>query len=199
MEKLFPIATAASRHLFVDPSIYGPWDIIASGYTGERTGYLKPGVIPNLVQLCAPTNVAMTVTEEVDPDHFVIDGILIGMMDPDHDYWKVYRANLDVKLDRLNAANWGVDTTLVIPVRNLIDVNTGKHGEGPATIEIELSLNYARATRCLEYKTAGNYDNGKPEILGLIFDLTHKDSKLLQRQFKLSAAPSVPSYRRAIA
>jgi len=196
MEKLFPIATAASRHLFVDPSIYGPWDIIWSGYSGERSSYIKPGVVPNLMKLCTPDGTYVTVTEEPDPDNFVIDGILFGMMDDG--YWKVFRANLEIKLERLNAANWGLDNKLVIPVRKLIDVNTGKHGEGPDNIEIELSLNYARATRCLQYTTAGNYDNGKPEILGLIFDLTHKDSKSFELPFKPVTAPSVPSYRREI-
>lgn len=175
MEKLYPIATAASRHLFVDPSIYGPWDIIAPGYAGERTGYLKPGVTPDLVKLCTPAGVYMTVTEEVDPDKFVIDDILFGMMVDGS--WTVMRANLDEPLTRLDAANWGLNTTLRIPMHDLININTGEHGGGTDVVEIELSLNYARATRCLQYCTVGNYDNGKPEILGLAFDLTHKDAK----------------------
>lgn len=175
MEKLFPIATAASRHLFVDPSIYGPWDIISPEYTGERTSYLKPGVTPDLVKLCTPAGVYLTVTEEVDPDKFIIDDILFGMMV--NGAWTVMRANLAETLERRDAANWGLETTLRIPMCDLVNINTGEHGVGTEVVEVDLSLNYARATRCLQYSTTGNYDNGKPEILGLAFDLTHKDAK----------------------
>jgi len=38
MSKLFPIAKAETRHLFIDPSIYAPWYITSPEYVDEQTG-----------------------------------------------------------------------------------------------------------------------------------------------------------------
>jgi len=202
MEALYPIAAAESRHLFVDPAIYDVWHIIDPDYTagGYSSGYIKPGKVPNLVELCRPKDVYLSVTEEIDLDHFYLDDILFHMH---HEgYWEQFRVYHHIKIEKLDAGNWGLNQTLQIPSRSVIHTTTGVKGLGPnypKFVEIEIKLNYARGTRCLEFSTVGNYDNDKPQILGITLDMKHKDSKSTKSLFKSAPAEVKPTYRRAVA
>lgn len=202
MEALHPIASAETRHLFVDPSVYGVWHILAPGYTagGYESGYLKPGKVPNLVELCRPKDVDMSVTEEIDLDQFYLTDILFGMHY--EGYWEQFRVYHHVKIEKLDAGNWGINTTLSIPTRSVIHTQTGVKGlniPDVDTLNIELKLNYARGTRCLEFSTEGTYDNDKPQILGITLDMVHKDSRLPGSLFKSPPAEIKQTYRREIA
>lgn len=201
MELLYPIASAETRHLFVDPSIYGVWDIIDPSYTklGYRSGYLKPGKISNLVQLCRPKEVTFSVTEEIDLDDFHIEDILFCMHHDGH--WQQFRVFHHVKVEKLDAGNWGLNGTLVIPTRQIINTETGEKGitiKGTDILNIELTLNYARGTRCLEFSTEGTYDNGKPQILGITLDMKYKDSKSEIPKFKTQMREVTQTYHREI-
>jgi hypothetical protein len=201
MEALYPIASAESRHLFVDPAIFDTWHIIDPDYTagGYSSGYIKPGKVPNLVELCRPKERYMSVTEEIDLDHFYLDDILFHMHY--EGYWDQFRVYHRIKLEKLDAANWGFNGTLSIPSRSIIHTQTGTKGLGPNypdLLEIELKLNYARGTRCLEFSTVGNYDNDKPQILGITLDMKHKDSRSTVSLFKNKPQEVVQTYRREI-
>jgi hypothetical protein len=201
MEALYPIASAESRHLFVDPAIYGVWHILAPDYTagGYSSGYIKPGKVPNLVQLCCPKDVCLSVTEEIDLDQFYLDDILFNMHY--EGYWEQFRVFHHIKIEKLDAGNWGLNQILRIPSRSVIHTETGVKGLGPNHpdfIEIEIKLNYARGTRCLEFSTVGNYDNDKPQILGITLDMKYKDSKSTVLPFKTEPKEIVQTYRREI-
>lgn len=185
MERLYPIANASTRHLFVDPSIYRPWDIIDDRYPYQQTGYLKPGKIPNLMALCMSDDVGYTVTQEPDTDKMVIEDILFGMKY--EGVWTVFRKSTQTRLTQLDQGTWGLEGLLLIPTDSVREVETGEKGIAlPDTKHIHLDMNvkYSRATRCLEFTTSGTYDNGKPQILGITFDLEYKDSKSLDLPFK---------------
>lgn len=206
MNKLYPIATAATRHLFVDPAIYHPFDIIDSHYSGEKSSFIKPGVVPNLMQLCMPEGVYYSVTEEPDFDEMYVEEILFGLHHNGN--WGVFRVPVLVRLDKLNQSNWGFKGTIKVSTREPININTGVHGVDPRpetvtdddmSLMIDLDINYARSTRCLEFTTVGNFDNSKPQILGMCFDLKYKDSKSTKSLFKAPPAEIKQTYRREIA
>lgn len=199
MEKLYPIATAATRHLFVDPAIYQPFCIIDPHYRTERSSYLKPGIVPNLMQLCMPEGQYFSVTEEPDFDNMFIDEIMFGMHYQDS--WEVFRVPVMFHLEKLDQGNWGIARPVEIPLRSPININTGKTGiELPDSLvlAIDINVHYARGTRRLEITTTGTYDNGKPQILGMCFDLTHLDSKSSTLPFKTEPKEVVQTYRREI-
>lgn len=179
MSQLFPIAKAETRHLFIDPSIYPTWDIISPGYTGEQTGFIKPGRVDNLMDLCKKDGQVFTVTEEPDFDKLIIDGLIFGMHH--QGYWQVFRIDSDFPIDKLDAGNWGIDGCFAIPTRDVINIASGEKGiKVPDTniINIDIKLNYARGLRRLEFSNSGTYDNGRVQLLGITLDLQHKDSKL---------------------
>lgn len=179
MQKLFPIATAETRHLFVHPSMREPWAIVgAEGYTGEGTSYLKPGKVKNLLKLCKPEAVTFTVFEEPDPDTMAIDGILFGIKDI-HGSWVTVRVwNVNAKVEKLNAGQWGLEGTAVVLATNLLDINTGYRPDldPKSVINIPVKLRYDRATRELEWSSDSSYDKGL-EVLGITLNLDWKDSK----------------------
>lgn len=181
MNKLHPIAKPETRQYFIDPSIYTPWDIIDGGFTGEQTSYLKPGNIPNLMDLCKKEDQVFTVTEEPDTDKLLVDGTIFAMHH--QGYWQVFRSEVGFALDKLDAGNWGFNGLIVIPMRSVINIATGEKGISlPDTnlITIDIKLNYARGSRTLEFSNTGTYDNGKPQLLGVTFDLEYKDSKIIK-------------------
>jgi hypothetical protein len=182
MFHLNPIANEETRHLFVDPSIYHVFDINDDLYKRLKleTGYVKPGKVLNLVELCRPKDLVFSVTEEIDLDQFYIDRVLFGMHH--NGAWEKFVAYLSVQINKKDAANWGVDGNLVISTDAVFNTHDGEKGiviPDTNVINIPIKLNYARGSRCLEYSTEGTYDNGKPQILGLTFDMVHKDSKII--------------------
>lgn len=179
MNKLYPIATAATRHLFVHPSIESPWDIVgATGYTGEQSAYLKPGKIENLMTLCKPEGVTFTVFEEPDPDTIAISDVLFGIKDISGHWITCRSTGTHVVLGKLNAAQWGIDGNIGILAGELIDINTGKNPQLGNTIEVRLPINirYDRATRALTWSSIPTFDDGI-EAIGIELDLDWKDSK----------------------
>lgn len=180
MEKLYPIAKAETRHLFVHPSIRSPWDIVgATGYTGEETSYLKPGKVENLMKLCKPEGVTFTVFEEPNTDKMVLDGVLFSIKDVSG-HWVTCRAVVKgLTLSKLNASQWGFEGNIDVLGEDVIDMDTGTHPhlgcvEG---IWIPIKLRYDRATRCLEWSSHVTYDNAGIELLGITLDLDWVDSK----------------------
>ncbi|UQT02793.1 hypothetical protein YUBABA_00400 [Serratia phage vB_SmaM-Yubaba] len=184
MKRLFPICNQATRDLFIHPSICQAWDIVdAEGYTsGEETSYLKPGKIKNLAKLCKPENVYFTVTEEPNPDTMMIDEIMIGIKDKDG-YWKnVNVSSVATKLEKLNAAQWGLDGHVTVDVSEGIGI--GQDGEkidlgDVKVLNIPIKLRYDRATRALEFSSSATYDREGMEVLGLILDLEWRDAKVI--------------------
>lgn len=179
MNKLYPIATAATRHLFVHPSISTPWDIVGTyGYKGEESAYLKPGKVENLMELCRPADKIFTVFEEPNPDTIAIDDVLFGVKDI-NGHWVTCRStSTDIKLTKLNAAQWGLEGPISVNVYDLIDTFSGGSvflGDKKELL-IPIKLRYDRATRALEWSSSSTFDDGI-ELIGITLDLDWKDSK----------------------
>ncbi|EBY9763988.1 hypothetical protein D5W64_12815 [Salmonella enterica subsp. enterica serovar Saintpaul] len=180
MQRLYPVATPETRHLFVDPGIQNVWGIDDSKYVGKDTSFLKPGKIPNLVLLCQPDGEKFTVTEEVDPDKIFIDEILFGIMD-DNGIWQVCIIDeLNTRLAALSPATWGLDGVISVYGNQITTIyGDSLEIDEDKIILIDIKIDYARATRCMEISSKGTYDNGKPQLYGVTFNLEHKDSKMV--------------------
>lgn len=183
MKKLFPLANKETRSLFVHPSICQAWEIGTEheGYGPEHeTSFLKPGLIPNLAKLCKPDNVYFTVTQEPNPDTMAIDELLIGIKDKEGFWHNLTLSNLEVKLERLNAAQWGIDGVVSVPVdENLTCRYDGTYihlGE-TKVINVPIKLRYDRATRALSFSSPISYDVEGMELLGMVLDIDWRDAK----------------------
>lgn len=178
MQRLYPVATSATRHLFVDPGIQDVWGIDDSKYNHKNTSFLKPGIIPNLVLLCQPDGEKFTVTEEVDPEKIFVDEILFGLMD-DNGIWQVCIAeDLNVRLAGTSPATWELHGHISVRGCQLTTIfGDSVEVDEDKIFLIDIHINYARATRCMEISSEGTYDNGKPQLYGVTFKLEHKDSK----------------------
>lgn len=184
MKKLFPIANKETRSLFVHPSICQAWEIGSEheGYGPEHeTSFLKPGKIKNLAKLCKPDNVYFTVTEEPNPETMAIDELLIGIKDKEGFWHNLTLSDLDTKVERLNAAQWGIDGMVCVPVdESLCCQYTGEPIDLGDTkvINVPIKLRYDRATRALEFFSSASYDVEGLELLGMILNLDWRDAKV---------------------
>ena len=179
MNKLYPIAKPETRHLFISPAIHQEWEISNPDYEGLKTSYLKPGKVPNLMELTRPADVRYSITEEPDMETFAITGIIYGVMDVEG-YWHVCTSeNLSVKMTRESAATWSLDGVIAIPPHQVFPATDHVVDFGEAPILVPVKLHYARGTRCLQISTSGTYDNGKPELYGITVNMDHKDSKVV--------------------
>lgn len=182
MKHLHPIATPETRHLFIDPIISAPYNICSELYTqDEETSFIKPGVVPNLMELCRPKGTRFSITEEPNMDKMYIEEVIFGAFDY-KGHWTLYRAE---DLEIYFSSNGPVGASIKGSVH--IDVNVIKDalfGDDAILMQeeilvLELDLLYERGTRRLTFKTTGSYDSGKPQILGITLNLEHKDSKLI--------------------
>lgn len=182
MQKLYPIATAKTRHLFIDPIISQPWEIMAEGYTKrEEVSYIKPGIVPNLMDLCKPEGVRFSITEEPDMEKLVVTELIFAAFDYKGD-WKLYRVeDLDWPFKSNGPVGCQIKNYGAIDVDTIKEVETGDTAifEEEFSLEIELDLLYERGTRRLTFTPTGSYDSGKPQVLGIMLNLEHKDSKLI--------------------
>lgn len=204
MNKLYPIAKESTRHLFVDPALSKPTAIHAEGYEqGELTGFIKPGRVPNLAQLCKPENTTFSVTEEPDMETLGITEILFGMFD-NNDVWTVCHVEgLDIKLKKDGPATASLKNTSIQISADLITdgifIGDKVDLKPDSIVAIDLDILYSRGTRCLEYSNKGGYDQRTPQILGLKFNLDYKDSKSTESLFKTAPAEIKQTFHREIA
>lgn len=182
MEKLFPIANKDTRHFFIEPLIHKPWYIKEPGYEPHtETSYIKPGKIPNLMELCRPEGHRFSITEEPNIDTLAIESIVFGMRNT-AGVWGLYMAKgLNIKPAANGPSHSVLEGIIVLRGHQLIDpmFDEPVDIDPAAIVPIDINLYYARGSRCLEYSNEGNIDNGKPQILGLTFKLEHKDSKIV--------------------
>lgn len=181
MKQLSPIATAATRHLFIDPIIYSTWDITGEGYVNkEETSFLKPGKIPNLMKLCMPEGVRYSITEEPDPENMFISDLMIGFKSKNGVYWEATIRELNVQLVADGPAQYVFKGPVTIEQDNLsYDDEWSSPVLDNDELTIELDVHYARGTRTLTISSPGTYDNNQPVLYGLQMDLTWKDSKIV--------------------
>lgn len=183
MNKLFPIANKATRHLFVNPIISRPSFVAGEGYvSGEMTSFIKPGKVPNLALLCQPEDVKFTVTEEPNVDTMAVTDVLFGA--PDHQgVWTLcFVRGVNAKLAKDGPSRSLLQGHIVITpgsvVTNGIFSNEPVNlGDEPVLIPIDLM--YERGTRALTLKEAEGvgFDTIKPQILGIKLNLEWVDSK----------------------
>ncbi len=184
MYKLYPVAKPETRHLFVDPVIYEPWEFFIDGYPQpSETGYIKPGTVPNLMELCRPSGVKFSITEEPNPDCLAITGILIAVKS-EGGFWVTCAIDdLNVKLNKEGPGTWSLVGDLTIPKKDLVNGYTYEEltfdNNDPLLVQIDLQ--YVRGSRTLTYSNNGNYDNCKPQLLGITLDLRHKDSAIIHQ------------------
>lgn len=180
MQKLYPIATKETRHLFISPAIYQEWSICKEVYGKGQTSYLKPGKVPNLMALCMPKDVRYSITEEPDPGTMAVDSIIYGLRDKEG-FWHVCTAeNLNIKLTQESVGNHVLNGHITIPAHRIFPNTDHDVDFGDEPILVPIDLHYARATRCLQISTSGTYDNGKAELYGITLNLDHKDSKIVR-------------------
>lgn len=183
MKKLYPVVTPSTGHLFIDPSLFKPYAINQEGYgKGEKTSFIKPGKVLNLMELCKPDNKTFTVTEEPDINTLSITEIIFGMFDRANVWTVCHVKDLDIKLSHTSPAKSVIDGPLVIGTESVTDgifIGDRVDLEPNTTFMININLTYSRGSRCLEYSNNGGYYTGKPQILGLKFNLDHKDSKIV--------------------
>lgn len=184
MQRLLPIASKETRHLFVDPAIVEPWCIEEEGYTNkETTSYIKPGKVPNLMMLCKPEGVRFSITEEPDMDKLIVDSILIGAYDIHGDF-RVFSADflnngLGVRLTRNGAIGAKLKGLVGIDTTGMIGIDGQDVEFRNDELYVDIDLTYSRGSRCLEYTNMGTFDNKEPIIYGITLSLTHKDSKIV--------------------
>lgn len=187
MNKLFPIASKATRHLFVDPAISRPSFISGEGYvSGEMTSFIKPGKVPNLALLCQPEGEKFTVTEEPSVDTMAVKEVLFGAKDH-QGVWTVCLVR-DVKglLFKDGPARSLLQGTINVHP-GFHHITDGVHPEesvnlGDKPVMIGIDLLYERGTRALTLKPIEGVgiDSGKPQILGIKLDLDWIDSKIVK-------------------
>lgn len=180
MNKLYPIAKPETRHLFVHPAVHQEWPVFNAEYSqSEKTSYIKPGKVPNLMELCRPSNVRFSITEEPDMDKFLIKDVLFGVTDLNGQYHVLVGNELDVKLTQNGPVGLELDGYVTVPMES-VGCDSESAVFGPEPFLIPVKLKYERGTRCLTLSTSGTYDNGQPELLGIILNLVHKDSKVVK-------------------
>lgn len=187
MNKLFPIASKATRHLFVDPAIARPSFISGEGYvSGEMTSFIKPGKVPNLALLCQPEDVKFTVTEEPSIDTMAVKEILFGVHDHQGIWTVCLVRGLTSQLFKDGPARSILKTTLAINPA-IHRITNGIFSEEPVNLGdkptlIPIDLMYERGTRALTLKpvAGAGIDTGKPQILGIKLDLDWVDSKIVK-------------------
>lgn len=202
MNKLKPISNQTTRHLFIDPVLSQPWCFREDGYQdNEKTSYIKPGVVPNLMALCTPAGHKFSVTEEPDINNMFVDDLVIAMFNEDGEWGHYTIPAVNAKFNITGPSTATLDGHIVI--RDIVDVldeceDPIRLPEG-SIINIPIYITYHRATRELILRSEGNFDNGKPQILGITLDLKYKDSKSTKSLFKSAPAEIKQTYRREIA
>lgn len=183
MNKLFPIASKATRHLFVDPALARPSFISGEGYvSGEMTSFIKPGKVPNLALLCQPEDVKFTVTEEPSTETMKVKEILFGAKDHQGAWTVCLVRNVDAKLAKDGPARSLLKGHVCIQpesqvINGIFSEEIVNLGDQPVLIPIDLM--YERGTRALTLKAdpRAGIDTGIPQILGIKLDLDWVDSK----------------------
>lgn len=182
MRHLHPIATSETRHLFIDPIISAPYSICSELYTkDEETSFIKPGVVPNLMELCRPKGTRFSITEEPDMDKMYIEEVIFGAFDY-KGHWTLYHVDeLEIGFSRNGPVGSEIKGSVQLDVNAIREYITGDTATlmQEEILVLELDLLYERGTRRLTFKPTGSYDSGKPEIHGIILNLEHKDSKLV--------------------
>lgn len=172
MQKLYPIASKETRHLFIDPLLSLPTFISGEGYvSGETTSFIKPGKVPNLALLCQPEGVKFTVTEEPDPNTMAVTELKVGLYDDQGEWCVVTIPDLNVLFEQDGPSRATIKGGITVP-------HLFKTG---STINIPIDLLYERSTRALTFKehpTAG-YDSGIPQVLGIKLNLDWRDAKVV--------------------
>lgn len=172
MQKLYPIANKATRHLFIEALLSRPTFISGEGYvSGEMTSYIKPGKVPNLAELCQPEGVKFTVTEEPNPETIAITGVVVGLYN-EKEQWSVAEIkDLSFELVKDGPARSVLDGHLVVP-------HPFKEG---ANANIPITVIYERGTRALTISGCprAGLDTGIPQVLGIKLNLDHRDAKLV--------------------
>lgn len=185
MQKLHPVASKATRHLFIDPLLCRPTFISAEGYvTGEMTSFIKPGKVPNLVDLCCPEDMKLTVTEEPNIETMKVAEVIFGARNYNGDWTVCHIKRLNSKLAKDGPGRAILKGYIVAPLERIYDpLNPDENvlflEDQPLVIEIDLL--YERATRTLTLKTPedAGFDTGKPQILGIRLDLDYHDAKIV--------------------
>lgn len=182
MEKLVPLVTAETRHLFVDPAVCVPWNISMKDYPGcPETSYLKPGKVPNLMDLCKPEGARFSITEEPNPDTMTIDEIVFGVFDIQGNWYLCVAEDLGITLEKDGAASMSLNGHVSIDPSTVRAMHGDYYPElSSDPILVELNVHYARGTRCFQYSTTATYDNQKPQVYGLALELDYKDSKIIK-------------------
>ena len=187
MNKLFPIASKATRHLFVDPAIARPSFISGEGYvSGEMTSFIKPGKVPNLALLCQPEDVKFTVTEEPSVETIAVKEVLFGARDHQGIWTVCLIRNVDAKLTKDGPSRSLLQGHIVFNPEST-RVTNGIYNEEPVNlgsqlVNIPIDLMYERGTRALTLKpiAGAGIDSGIPQILGIKLDLDWVDSKIVK-------------------
>lgn len=186
MEKLFPIASKATRHLFVDPAVSRPTFVKGEGYvSGEMTSFIKPGKVPNLALLAQPEDTKFTVTEEPNIDTLAVTDILFGARDHQGTWQVCLVKGVNAKLTKDGPSRSILQGHIVIhPDSPVSDGIFGDKivnlGDQPTAVPIELM--YERGTRALTLKEIDGvgYDSGKPQVLGIKLNLDWIDSRIVK-------------------
>lgn len=187
MNKLFPIASKATRHLFVDPAIARPSFISGEGYvSGEMTSFIKPGKVPNLALLCQPEGEKFTVTEEPSVKTMRVKDILFGAKDHQGVWTVCLIRDIHVGFKQDGPSRALCQTEIVIDPEDFAITNgiytQAQVNLGEGAIRIPIDLMYERGTRALTLKPVEGVgiDSGTPQILGIKLDLDWVDSKIVK-------------------
>lgn len=184
MNKLFPIANKATRHLFVDPALARPSFISGEGYvSGEMTSFIKPGKVPNLALLCQPEDVKFTVTEEPSMEIMALKDVLFGAFDSQGNWTVCLVRDLFMKFKKDGPARATLDGHILIQPHH--KVYDGVNSDQVVTLAINkptlipINILYERGTRALTLTPieGAGIDSGIPQILGIKLDLDWVDSK----------------------
>lgn len=178
MKKLYPIITKENSHLFVDPSIHQP-DYVALDQSDDFTSFIKPGRIPNLMNLCAPKGMVVSKTIEPNIKTMAIESVIFGALDKFGD-WAIVRIDgLNIRLAQEGPSVSKLDGNILLAIGkpHLTDYRTGEPVYFEGNVHANIKAKYYRGSRELTWDNTGNFFNQETQIYGIKLNLDLIDSK----------------------
>lgn len=182
MNKFYPVARALTQQHFIDPAIKEPERLPEDTYRQrEKTSYLKPGEVPNLLALCRPADMVFTATTNPIAKDIRITKLIFGMWYEGE--WAVLESRKEgnIHFCEVSPGIWEINGHISIVNENVyfLDDRLDFYGE-PGVILVPIEARYVEQTRTFTLKTSGGYYAGTPELLGIKIEIP-VDGEALQQ------------------